>query len=56
MVKKVRRPGQAKVRTSKMGTRISRPVTEITQKQVIEEPEKAVVGPDEVDIDDIILE
>lgn len=55
MVKKVRKPGQARVKTSKMATRTSKPVVEITRKQEIGGQEKAAVGPEEVNIDDIIL-
>lgn len=52
MVKKVRTPGAAKVKTSSQATRNTRPITNVNKAP---NPKPVEKGPDEVDIDDIIL-
>ena len=53
MVKKIKKPSQAKIKTASQTTRVSRPNVAMNKKAPKQKVEK---GPDAVNIDDIILE
>ena len=53
MVKKVRSPKSIKIKTSGQATRPTRPNIPVNKEKVIKKPE--LPGPDEINIDDIIL-